>query len=202
MVGVRQRWFWAKQKGRSATQTRKLYLQGVPGQSFLLLCTTRWGRCQLVICRAWWQSDFECLIWDLIEILPLVSGDLYNLHQRPGLRSCPNSRLLSDFLGGRKFLSERWLRLLPCLQGRSAAGIVVQSLPRFRWGKRQCPLLDGTCFQTTWQHDLLWRTWEPRESFPVCHGTAPGLGVYRKSRSSEMRDRCDVLHWSPGGRRA
>ena len=117
MVGVRQRQFWAKQKRRSATWTERLHLQGAPGQFSLLLYTTHQGQCQLVVCRAWWQSGFGCLIWDLIKISPLMSRNLYNLCWRPGLGSCPNSRLLSDFLGGRKFLPKRWLHLLPCLQG-------------------------------------------------------------------------------------
>ena len=202
MVEVGQRQFWVKQKGWSATRTGRLCLQGMPGQSSLLLYTTRQGQCQLVVHRAWWQSSFGCLVWDLVEISPPVSGDPYNLRQRPGLGSCPNSHLPSDFLSGRKFLPKHWLRLLLRLQGRSAARIVVQSLPRFKWGKRQCPLLDGICFWTTWQHDLLWRTWEPRESFPVRHGTTPGLGICRESRSLGMHGRCDILHWSLGSRRA
>ena len=202
MVGVGWRWFWIKWKGWSTTRTGRLCLRGMPGQSSLLLYTTCRGQCQLVVYRAWWQSGFGCLIWDLVEISPLVSRDPYNLCQRPGLGSCPNSCLLSDFLGSRKFLPKHWLRLLPHLQERSAARIVVQSLPRVGWEKCQCPLLDRIYFRTTWQHDLLWRTWEPRESFPVCCGTAPGLGIYRKSRSLGMHSHCDILRWSPGGRRA
>ena len=202
MVEVGQRRFWAMWKGQSTTRTGRLYWRDAPGRSFVLLCTTRQGQCQLAIYRAWWRSGFGCLIWDLIEISPLVSRDPYNLRQRPGLGSCLNSRPLSDFLSGRKFLPKCWSRLLLHLQGRNAAGIVVQILPRFGWGKCQCLLLDRIRFWTTWRHDLPWRAWGPRESFPVCLGTAPGLGIYRESKSSGMRDHCDILRWSPEGRRA
>ena len=189
-------------KRQSATQTGRLHLWGALGWSSVLLCTMHRGQCWLVIHKAWWQSSFGCLIWDPVKILLPMSEDLYNLRQRPGLGNCPNSRPPSNFLGGRRFLPTCWSRPLLHLQGRSAAGIVVQSLPRFEWRKCQCLLLDGTCFQTTWWHDLLWRMWEPRESSPVCCGTAPGLGVYRESRSLGMRGHCDILHWSLEGRRA
>ena len=193
MVGVRWRQFWAKRKGWSVTRTERLRLRGVPSQFSLLLYTIHRGWCQLIVHRAWWQSGFGCLVWDLIEISSPVSRDPYNLRRRPGLRSCPNSHLPSDFLGGRKFLPKHWSCPLLRLQERSAAGIVVQSLPKFGWGKRQCPLLDRIRFWTTWQHNLLWRMWEPRESFSVHHGTIPGLGVCRESRSSGMHGRCDVF---------
>ena len=123
------------QKGRSATWTERLYLQSTPSWSSVLLCTTRWGQYQPAICKTWWQSGFGCLIRDLVKISPPVSGDPYNLHWRPGLGSCPDSRPPSNFLGGRKFLLKHWLRLLLRLQRRSAARIVVQILPRFEWGK-------------------------------------------------------------------
>ena len=62
------------------------------------------GQYQPAVRKAWWQSGFRCLIGDLVKISPPVSGDPYNLRRRPGLGSCPDSRPLSDFLGGRKFL--------------------------------------------------------------------------------------------------
>ena len=62
-------------------------------------------QCQPAVRKAWWQSGFGCLIRDLIEISPPVSRDPYNLRWRPGLGSCSNSRPPSDFLGGRKSLS-------------------------------------------------------------------------------------------------
>ena len=164
--------------------------------------TTHPGRCRLAVHKAWWRSAFVCLLWDLVEISPPMSGGPYNLHQRPGLGSYLNSCPPSNFLGGRKFLPRRWLRSLLHLQGRNAARIVVQILPRFGWGKCWCLLPDEIHFRTTWQHDLSWRTWGPREFFPVRLGTAPGLGVYRGSKSSEMCDRCGVLRWSLKGRRA
>ena len=175
--------------------------QGVLGRSFVLLYTMCRGQCWWVFCMAWWQFGSRCLTWDLVETSPLVSGDLCNLRRRPGSRNCPDSRLLSDLLGGRMFLPECWSRLLPCSQRRSEPGIAVQSSSRFAWGKRQCPLSDGKRSQTTWWYDHPWKTWEPREFFPVHCRTVLGLGVCRESRSLRMRGCCDVLHWSLEKRR-
>ena len=90
--------------------------------------------------------------------------------------------------------------LLPRWQGRSGSGTVVQNPPRFGWGRRRCPLPDGTRSRTTWRHDHLWKMWGPRGFSPVHRGIAPGLGGCRESRSSKTRSHCDILRWSPEGK--
>ena len=115
IVGVRQRQFWVMRREWNAMWTGRLCLWGMPGQSSMLLCTTHQGRYQLAVHRTWWQSGFGCLAWDLIEISPPVSGDLYNQCWRPGLGSYLNSCPLSNFLNGRKFLPKCWSHLLPHL---------------------------------------------------------------------------------------
>ena len=88
------------------TWTERPYWRGMSGQSSMLLCTTHQGHYWLVVHRAWWLSGSGCLTGDLIKTLPLASGDLYNLCQRLGPGSCPDSCPPSDLLSGRRCLSE------------------------------------------------------------------------------------------------
>ena len=86
------------------TRTERPHWRGVPGLFSTLLCTTCQGHYRLVVHRAWWRSGSGCLTGDLVETSPLVSGDPYNLRRRLGPGSCPDSRPLSDLLGGRRYL--------------------------------------------------------------------------------------------------
>ena len=86
------------------TWTERPHWRDMPGRSSVLLCTTHWGHYRLVIHRAWWQSGSGCLTGDLIETLPLVSRDPYNLRWRLRPRNCPDSHPPSDLLGGRRCL--------------------------------------------------------------------------------------------------
>ena len=88
------------------TWTKGPHWRGVPGQSSALLYTMRWGHYRLVIHRAWWRSSSGCLTRDLVKTSPLGSRDPYNLRQRLGPGSCPDSHPLSDLLGGRRCFSE------------------------------------------------------------------------------------------------
>ena len=186
---------------QSITRTERPHWRGTLGQSFVLLYTIRQGRCRWVFHMAWWQFGSGCPTWVLVKTSPLVSRDPCNLHQRPGSGNCSDSHLLSNLLGGRRFLPGCWSRPLPCLQGRSKPGIAVRSPSRFAWEKRQCPFPDERHSWTTWRHDHPWKMWEPREFFPVRCKTVPGLGICRGSRSLRMCGHCDVLRWRPEKRR-
>ena len=100
-------------EGQIVTWTKRPHWRDVPGQSSALLYTMRRGHYQLVIRRAWWRSGSGCLARDLVETSPLVSGDPCNPHRRLRPGSCPDSRPLSDLLGGRRCLPARWLHPLP-----------------------------------------------------------------------------------------
>ena len=143
---------------QSMTQTERPHWQGVLGWSFMLLYTMCRGRCQWVFHMAWWQFDSGCPTWVLIKTSLLVSGNLCNLRWRPGSGNCPDSYLLSDLLGGRRFLPGCWSHPLLCLQRRSEPEIAVQSPPRFAWGKCQCSFPDRRHSRTTWRHDHPWKT--------------------------------------------
>ena len=140
---------------------------------------------------AWWQFSSGCSTWDLVETSPLVSRDLCNLHQRPGSGNCPDSCLLSDLLGGRRFLPGCWSHPLLRLQGRSEPRIAVQSAFRFAWGKCQCSLSDERRSWTTWWHDHPWKIWEPREFFPVRCKTVPVMGIKRFDHETKVKARSE-----------